>query len=424
MAIRSWTIPLGAVLLAAFLFACAPETDRERYEVGESGVVTFHNQMRATLYLGGCGHFDYEQRIGDVWVSQGPDAICLWEGFAEAVPPGGVVTDPIHARAPGTWRLRYPVGFGCSESAPLGDGHCARNRRDHQQRVRSARRGLRRGRLLGPALRRRTAGQHLRVAPALRVLPRRPLRSLRAGGLLWLGADARTRRLPRSPRRRRSAEVDPVGRRADGADASGCTLRGLDAHPSTRRRTWSRSARLARQPPHLLVRRLPRPAADGLSRAARDQRRSRAAGSRLRHAPPRGHGDRHLRARGRARAPGQPRQRRDDRARRSAAHERRHRHRPQRVQPLARCARALPADLDPARAARSRTGLRATRLPARREPGRAAAGGVARRARRLGHRAPGRVAVRGPTRRRARASSTGSARAVMPGCKSRAGRST
>jgi hypothetical protein len=47
-------------------------------------------------------------------------------GRLEPVPPGGVVTDPIHARAPGTWRLRYPVGFGCSESAPLGDGHCAR----------------------------------------------------------------------------------------------------------------------------------------------------------------------------------------------------------------------------------------------------------------------------------------------------------
>lgn len=125
MAIRSWTIQTRFLLLAAFLFACAPETDRERYEVGESGVATFHNQMSATLYLGGCNHFDYEQRIGNAWVSQGPDAICVWEGFAEPVRPGGVVTDPIRARAPGTWRLRYPVGFGCSDAAPLGDGHCA-----------------------------------------------------------------------------------------------------------------------------------------------------------------------------------------------------------------------------------------------------------------------------------------------------------
>ena len=126
MAIRSWMIQAGVLLLAAFPFACAPETDRTRYEVSESGVATFHNQMRATLYLGGCGHFDYEQRTGDAWVSQGPDAPCLfWEGFAEAVPPGGVVTDPIHARAPGVWRLRYPVGFGCSKAAPLGDAHCA-----------------------------------------------------------------------------------------------------------------------------------------------------------------------------------------------------------------------------------------------------------------------------------------------------------
>ena len=126
MGIRSWTIPLGAVLLAAAVSACAPETDRARYEVGESGVVTFRNAMRKTVYVGGCGHFDYEQRIDGAWVSQGPDAVCVWEGFAEPVAPGGVVTDPIHARAPGTWRLRYPVGFGCSESSPLGDGHCSR----------------------------------------------------------------------------------------------------------------------------------------------------------------------------------------------------------------------------------------------------------------------------------------------------------
>jgi eight-cysteine-cluster-containing protein len=125
MAIPSWTTQAGAVLFAALLFACAPETDRERYEVGENGVVTFHNQTSEALYLGGCGHFVYEQRIGDAWVSQGPDAICVWEGFAEPVPPDGVVTDPIHARAPGTWRLRYPVGYGCNEAAPLGDGHCA-----------------------------------------------------------------------------------------------------------------------------------------------------------------------------------------------------------------------------------------------------------------------------------------------------------
>ncbi len=204
MAIRSWTIPIGAVLLAAALSACAPETDRERYEVGESGVVTFRNAMRKTALPGRLRPLRlraaHRRRVG---LAGTATRVCVWEGFAEPVAPAGVVTDPIHARAPGTWRLRYPVGFGCSESAPLGDGHCARIVETHQQRVRSVRRGLRGGRLLGPALRRRAAGQHLRVAPALRVLPRRPLRPLRAGGLLWLGGVGRTRCVPGSPGRRR-----------------------------------------------------------------------------------------------------------------------------------------------------------------------------------------------------------------------------
>ena len=53
---------------------------------------------------------------------------------------------------------------------------------------------------------------------------------------------------------------------------------------------------------------------------------------------------------GRARAQGQPRHRLGDPARRRAAHERRHRHPAQRVQPLGQRAGAFPADLDHPRA--------------------------------------------------------------------------
>jgi eight-cysteine-cluster-containing protein len=115
----------SAWLLAALLAACAPETDQDRYEVGESGRVTFRNETLATLYLGGCGHFDYEKRIGEEWLSQAPDTVCVWEGFADPVAPGSVVTEPFRAREPGTWRLRYAVGAACSESAPLDERHCA-----------------------------------------------------------------------------------------------------------------------------------------------------------------------------------------------------------------------------------------------------------------------------------------------------------
>jgi hypothetical protein len=111
-------------LLAALLTACAPETDRAHYETGDVGRVTLRNETQLTVYLGGCGHFDQEQLVGEEWVSRGGDQVCVWEGFADPVLPGEVVNEPFQAREPGTWRLRYPVGVGCSASAPLGDPDC------------------------------------------------------------------------------------------------------------------------------------------------------------------------------------------------------------------------------------------------------------------------------------------------------------
>jgi hypothetical protein len=110
-----------ACLLAAcgLVVACRPTTDRARYEPGETGSATFQNPLSTPVHLGGCGHFEYERRVGDAWVGQGSDIACIWEGFAEPVAPGGVVVDPLVAREPGRWRLRYAVGLGCSERQPL-----------------------------------------------------------------------------------------------------------------------------------------------------------------------------------------------------------------------------------------------------------------------------------------------------------------
>ena len=118
---RHSIVPICAALL---LGACAPETDRLHYPDGLPGWVTFRNPTDATLYLAGCSHFDYEQRIDGAWESQEPATVCVWEGFAEPVPPGGVVIDEIDTSRPGIWRLRYPVGLDCDEAAPLAEGNC------------------------------------------------------------------------------------------------------------------------------------------------------------------------------------------------------------------------------------------------------------------------------------------------------------
>lgn len=115
-------IALGGVALV--LAACSPATDRTQYPLGHPGAVTFTNPTRATVYLAGCSHFDYEQRIAGAWVPQGPAAVCVWEGLAQPVPPGGAVREPLDTSRPGTWRLRYAVGLGCRETAPLDPAHC------------------------------------------------------------------------------------------------------------------------------------------------------------------------------------------------------------------------------------------------------------------------------------------------------------
>ncbi len=119
------------------------------------------------------------------------------------------------------------------------------------------------------------------------------------------------------------------------------------------------------------------------------------------HGAPR-HGDRLLRARRRARAPGQPRYRFGDPPRRRAAHDGRHGDSPQRVQPLEDRARAFPADLDRARTRRHRTELRAEDVFRRRQARRLAPDGLAGRPRRLGDDPSGRRPVRGGARQRRR----------------------
>lgn len=115
---------LVAVCAALLAAGCAPATDRDQYQAGETGTVTFRNATGIPLYLAGCGHFDYEKQVGAAWVSQGPSVVCVWQGFAQPVPPRGAVSEPVEAREPGTWRLRYAVGAGCSASAPLDGEHC------------------------------------------------------------------------------------------------------------------------------------------------------------------------------------------------------------------------------------------------------------------------------------------------------------
>ncbi|ABA49626.1 hypothetical protein BURPS1710b_1249 [Burkholderia pseudomallei 1710b] len=173
-----------------------------------------------------------------------------------------------------------------------------------------------------------------------------------------------------------------------------------DVRDPPRGRSRPRRSWLARYPSQLFVRRLSRSGAHVFRRAARAERRSHRADARLRHASASRHGDRHVRARRRARAPRQHGQRLDRPRGRRAADERGHGDRAQRVQRVVRRAAASAADLAAAGRAGRPAGLPGGAFHRRRQARPAAARRVAGRARRRGDGARGRVDLRGPRRRR------------------------
>ena len=132
----------------------------------------------------------------------------------------------------------------------------------------------------------------------------------------------------------------------------------LDDHDPKERRPRPLRPRLARHPPHLLLRRLLGPRARELPGAQGPQRGPRRPGCGLRHARAQRHGDRLVRPLGPARPQGQPRDGLHDRPGRRPVHERRDGREAQRVQRLEDRPGPLRPDLDRPRPARVRAALR------------------------------------------------------------------
>lgn len=110
----------------AILSGCWAETDRTLYAAGDAGVATFSNGSSDTLWFGGCHAFVQERWNGSDWVDEGPDWLCVWEGYATPLPPRESRSDGFRARTPGDWRLAYQVGHGCTPGQPLGQPSCKR----------------------------------------------------------------------------------------------------------------------------------------------------------------------------------------------------------------------------------------------------------------------------------------------------------
>jgi hypothetical protein len=116
---------IAAGICLVILAGCHAETDRERYAVGDEGTASLINDSPLTVYLGGCSLYAFEKLEGGRWVDRGSPWLCIWAGFALPVAPGSSRDDPLMAPGePGTWRLRYRTGLGCSASEPLSEASC------------------------------------------------------------------------------------------------------------------------------------------------------------------------------------------------------------------------------------------------------------------------------------------------------------
>lgn len=127
-------VRIALALALGLLPGCWAETDRRAYEVDDLGVVTFSNGSSETLWFGGCSPHAQERWDGAAWVDEGPDWQCVWEGPAQPLAGRQSRRDGFQARSPGTWRLAFRVGHGCTAGAPLAEDACQRIETVHSNR--------------------------------------------------------------------------------------------------------------------------------------------------------------------------------------------------------------------------------------------------------------------------------------------------
>ena len=92
----------------------------------ETVTSTLHNDSRKKAYLPGCAAYNTEKLENGQWTDQGPDKICVWEGFVIPLARGKSATADVTVNEAGTYRLRYTVAFGCQEKKPMSQARCQR----------------------------------------------------------------------------------------------------------------------------------------------------------------------------------------------------------------------------------------------------------------------------------------------------------
>lgn len=94
---------------------------------GALGEATLRNTLDEPVYLPGCSPFALQKETGPgQWETSGPAMVCVWEGYAQRLDPGALVTFPFQPPGgTGTWRVSFAVSAGCQDGKPLSQAACS-----------------------------------------------------------------------------------------------------------------------------------------------------------------------------------------------------------------------------------------------------------------------------------------------------------
>lgn len=99
-------------------------TDKESYTNGKQINVKLTNSTASTIYLPGCSVYNLERKENGNWIDYGPLEICVWEGYAMPISPGGSYSKTLKISTNGEYRFKTTYGVNCQPNMPLSTAQC------------------------------------------------------------------------------------------------------------------------------------------------------------------------------------------------------------------------------------------------------------------------------------------------------------
>ncbi len=104
-------------------------TNKLYYNATENVVVTLKNNGSTPVFLPGCSPFSIADKNDSGWVAH-PLYVCVWEGFAKKIDPGGTYQETFAAAPFVGWHKMFTtVYWECKDGLPISQAECREEKR-------------------------------------------------------------------------------------------------------------------------------------------------------------------------------------------------------------------------------------------------------------------------------------------------------